>query len=170
MINVSVFGDGFVIYKTNKRLFNIEVIWENNMPYYLSYELDPNRKKQFKDIVIKSGKKLISEAMYIKTSYGYFHNIMDDNQNFYNLSKVASNIDFIAVASDGLSSFVNQNTNEQIDSRIIIEQMFSFKNITGEFLKRRVYRALKDFEKENIVPMDDVSVAIILNEERYGNL
>jgi DNA-directed RNA polymerase delta subunit len=63
------------------------------------------------------------------------------------------------VMSDGTESFVNRETGERIHYQQILNEFSSFKNTNGEFIKRRVGRAIEDLVKTNIYNTDDISVA-----------
>lgn len=64
-------------------------------------------------------------------------------------------IDFIAVFSDGVTQI------EGIDWKEAVKIFMAFKNTTGEFLKRRVIRGIKGFQKDGKGPFDDVSCAVV---------
>lgn len=73
----------------------------------------------------------------------------------------ADEVEFVAVTSDGVSSFGDIRCFE------VIQAFTAFRNFTGEFVKRRVMRSLDEYQKSNHVPSDDVSIATVYS--RYGH-
>jgi hypothetical protein len=73
----------------------------------------------------------------------------------------AEEVEFIAVVSDGVSSFGDIGCFE------VIQAFTAFRNYAGEFVKRRMMRALDEYQKSQHVPSDDVSMAVVY--ARYGH-
>jgi len=73
----------------------------------------------------------------------------------------AEEVEFVGVVSDGVSSFGDIRCFE------IVQAFTAFRNYAGEFVKRRVMRALDEYQKSQHVPSDDVSIAVVC--ARYGN-
>ena len=68
--------------------------------------------------------------------------------------------DIIAVVSDGINSFRNENGNiSYID---LVDEFIGFKNTIGEFAKRRINAFKRKCLKENITHSDDISIATII--------
>jgi hypothetical protein len=76
-------------------------------------------------------------------------------------------IEFIALASDGLQSFytVKEETTSKrmvpLAAADVIKELFCFKNYKGIFVKRRLHKFLKDIYKKQWQHQDDVSLAVI---------
>lgn len=162
IVDVLMFGDGFVIdIGENHEVTVSQIEYESNAPFYLSYR---NNNEKIKAYINGSlGKK--TNRHFILNSDGYL--VKDSGrmsiQNFEYpfIDKYKANEWFktILLASDGLSSFVRMDDSYHIPVHEVIAELVSFKSLTGEFLKRRMNRMLKDFAKDGIFPMDDVSVA-----------
>ena len=73
----------------------------------------------------------------------------------------ADEVEFIAVVSDGISSFGDIRCFE------VAQAICAFRNYAGEFVKRRMMRALDEYQKSSHVPSDDISMASVYT--RYGN-
>jgi len=162
MIRLIMAGDGIVIGKMKHRLqpdYTI-VSYEKEMPYYLSYALDKERNNEYDRIArridpnghtkgINNGNGIVYVPYWDLTVIDY---PIEDYQ-------------YIMVASDGLNSFYKQETGDKWPLDITIKSLGMFKSVTGEFLKRRIKRILKDYEKEGIYHYDDLSIGIIYNLE-----
>lgn len=64
-------------------------------------------------------------------------------------------IDAIAVFTDGVLRV------ENVDWKEVVLALLSFKTTAGQFVKRRLNRALKDFRCHGKGPMDDIAYAVI---------
>lgn len=67
---------------------------------------------------------------------------------------------YIGVASDGLSSYVRNNT-DVIPAKDVITSLAAIKNPAGEFLVRRFQKMDKEYMAQGFENQDDVSVALI---------
>lgn len=156
---VGVFGDGFVMhkYKNDPKVYIRKVGYENEAPYYLSYRLDKIRALDYKSAYGESSQKIVDnlEGSIVLSKYS------DASFFSFPLSTPALDLEFVAVSSDGLDSFVNMDSQEPIPAKEIIAKLCDFKVLKGEFVKRTFHKALRRMEKENIYPTDDVSLAVI---------
>lgn len=149
------YGDGTVIWKTNKndKLNFVNLSYESNAPYYLSYSLNAENKKRYFENY--GDKNLISVEVLSE----------EVNKNFYPYDKYIEfsfdeSTTMLALASDGLSSFEKDKAAVNIST--IIDPFFAFKNTNGEYLKRRVDKYLKQLNKEGYSHYDDISLATLL--------
>ncbi len=162
LVDVKIFGDGNLIFcYGNDETYHYELKYSNNAPFYLSYYFDIDRQNQYiaslTSVSIKSEKlyfnnKIEEEIKYFNDAFDYTFTIRDHQYK---------NLKYVCIASDGLSSFFNKSTGENIPIDRVVKDVIAFKNHTGEFVKRRMYKLMKDYEKEGIVNYDDVSVAAI---------
>lgn len=157
---VYAYGDGTVILKENNGDITVDSIsFSNNAPYYLSYKIDPIRDKIYyenKNSMFFSEKTNHSELC---TELAY-----DLPQSLaYSVEYYQS----IFVCSDGIESFIRKDPAERdlISVFDIIGPLSTFKNYKGEFLKRRVKRALKSFDDDGITHADDLSIGVYLRTE-----
>jgi hypothetical protein len=69
----------------------------------------------------------------------------------------------VAISSDGISKFLDIAGEEE---RIldVSRGIISFRNIRGDFAKRRVKRMIENYAETRIYHMDDISVGVFLNE------
>lgn len=131
-------GDGFSInYDFNTKKYDYECInYVNNAPEYPVYSIFPDLKTEWE--------KQFPNNKIIRTTLCY------DNVPY------VSNV--FLVSSDGLDSFVDDK-GDKIHHSIVISKILEFKNLNGEFLKRRMIAFRKECKKLGWKNLDDVSVA-----------
>jgi hypothetical protein len=149
-------GDG-CIFGRNKQ-GDIEVInleYTSGAPYYLMYGYDDKKRKQYveefpgvyrrsyyEDKWKQSNEYVISEK---ESCHPYYY--------FYPFDEY----DVVGVLSDGIHSFLlNQKEVPFID---ILKDILAFKGLTGEFVKRRMQKAIKSMQKQEISHYDDLSIS-----------
>ena len=158
-IIVYVYGDGFIIAlpKENKESRIIEIEFETNAPYYLSYLLNEERNRQYH--MEKGGSK------HIRRNYDTSLILKNNEPVIYKFS--ADEFQTVVLASDGLGFFADTANPERglLPAEDVIREFTAFKNFNGEFIKRRARRAIKTYQKIGMINMDDVSTAGIHMEE-----
>lgn len=167
-IRTLVYGDGVIVESSSGRMCLIEIKYLDNMPYYISYFT--NEKKQhlyeehFSDIYPRTKLVLVNNKLAAVSG--------EDYKELCNIPYVCNSdmgtIDWVLIASDGLNSFKNVKTGEAIPLRDVVEKFTNFKVKKGEFVKRTAKKALKELAKQNIYPMDDISLGCLLNRGNYG--
>lgn len=158
------YGDGCLLEFNNDAITLYEITYSNNAPYYLSYKIDDERRELYEEI---SPDKNISRIEISGT------NIHDNHtEGIFPLSahqmssRINENFGGILIASDGLSSFIdNSETIQQmLPKEKVSNDFISFKNTKGEFLKRRIKKQMKIYRGEKIDHYDDLSVGVFLKE------
>lgn len=138
-----------------ERIIEIEHIdFLANVPPYPVYLTDENLQRAF--VNYQGNTKRVMRW----TSKGEFEERMGGEPSHI-LVYPADEVEFVAVVSDGVSSFGDIGCFE------VIQAFTAFRNYTGEFVKRRMMRALDEYQKSQHVPSDDVSMAVVC--ARYGN-
>jgi serine/threonine protein phosphatase PrpC len=160
-INVLMCGDGhiFMLDKKGEIILNEKISYKNNAPYYLSYMLNKERDKIYRE---SQGDDFVTVELTYLHNDKTFCNIVN---NKWVVSHTINNIEFIIITSDGIDSFYNLRTAERIPSDEIIKEVIDFKSKNGEFVKRRIRRMLSDFESKDIYNSDDLSVASFMIKE-----
>lgn len=153
---IYMYGDGCIVLQTSdKKICVLEVEYTKNAPYYLAYMINPENKDLFhklgQDMIIKEMRN--GETTENKYAYDYGTKWVESVELFPR----------ILIASDGLASF--QKCIQPIDSNIIAKEFLEYKSTKGEFLKRRLKRAIKIYEGDDLHHMDDLSVGAFLSEE-----
>jgi len=160
-----VYGDGCIVFlKDNYPITIYNFSFEGNAPYYLTYRIDPERRKLYenfvKDLNGATQRQIITftdgrEYPFCRSTSLYNkENVLDCD-----IGKVFNGA---LLCSDGISSFVNFENAERVDVKHVAEHFTAFKNFNGEFIKRRIRRAMEDMSKNQIHNTDDVSVGGII--------
>lgn len=153
-ILIFAYGDGIIKYKFKFENFinSIEIDY-NNEPYYLSYDINySDGKLVYKNNFNKNFYTINSTYNNILVSY-----LIEIGKPYvFNFQK--NLLDFIVLSTDGMNTF--QNKSNQINPW---NDTLDFKNFTGEFLKRRMFRILKEYKKQDIDHYDDLGLGIIYN-------
>lgn len=159
-VTVRQTGDGVVAARLRKSgdLICYTTSFDNNMPFYLSYLLDPEGLKRY---YVECREKTL-------TGYGRTGDkweelsvvpmATDRAEVTQEFSFDKNDYDLVLIMSDGAESF--QRGSESVPLTEVIDQLFLMKNYEGEFLTRRCSRFLQKFCAENgWKHSDDFSVA-----------
>ena len=151
-IKILVYGDGIIGWKYKDQTEEVRVFFNiHNAPFYLMYndsdELIKKYKDQFgeeqgieiwKDGVFSIESKKVTDAVEYE---------VDFNQ-----------IESLFISSDGLESFEDNGT--IVDTKIIVEEVFSLKTFLGKFLHRRMGKIIKNIP----IHSDDISIGMLINK------
>jgi serine/threonine protein phosphatase PrpC len=161
-IHVYVYGDGYILTRDLEgNVGSMQLSFARNMPYYVSYWIDKSRRKNYAAITAddtavltiretQGGQECIRQADY------------DEPLVFpFNIDAFSA----VALASDGVYSFMSIEGQQKIPAHTVIEQLMAYKTTKGDFVKRRVRRMLKTYGIEGIYPTDDLAVATLLIDQ-----
>ncbi len=152
------YGDGVHIVKRkigDEKVIEIEQInYDAGVPAYPVYMTSPELKFAFDNYPGNT------TTLTRWSSQGRFEIITGGSPGYMRTYPI-EDVEFIAVASDGVFSFQGINCND------VCQALTAFKNKSGEFVKRRMIRAMQDYAKDGHAPYDDVSLASVYC--RYGN-
>lgn len=163
-VEVYTIGDGFIVAELNDGGFVIvEIEYDQNAPYYLSYVFDSARKEQF----MKLGqKKIVTVKTYSPTCVmegNYLSSSICDvavdhfSQYWFPFDKYKS----VSVFSDGLKTFIPTDASQQkLPLEQIVKELITFPVPNGEFIKRRGISFLKKHKDHAF--FDDFSMATIV--------
>lgn len=162
-----MFGDGVTVKtKEDKSMEVVLIEYLSGAPNYLSYNLDPIRKKGYFDLY--GLKKKIST--YLLEPNGIVTGLVikeDSEDTFYTENGSCIGYRNISLMSDGVLSFYQllnsgtSKTEEMIPLNNVLLQLLDFKGFQGEFVDRRLQKFRKDCEKINWFHADDLSLATI---------
>lgn len=161
--NIYIYGDGYVATRWQTGVDVTQIDFRpDNAPYYLSYELDPLRKKAYHDLKVSKIRTIIDATGGKKEEqYAYDAPIT----HLTNL-----NFDYtVLLASDGFGSFYRDDGPSQppilLTPDSIAPGFINFKGKKGSFLQRRASKELKQLNKNGIFHFDDLSIGAYINEE-----
>ncbi len=120
----------------------IEIQYPSGAPYYLSYELDRNRKKQY---LKEFGDELVVGEERRSASSG---------AAFYASFELGDEPVTAAILSDGIASFPTELSE-------VFPRFTEFKNVHGQFVQRRFRRAMRECKREALIAQDDLACAAI---------
>lgn len=149
-------GDGmFIAHRRDGKIEIIDIEFSENAPYYISYEIDKEKKNRWFE-QYPNNKKIVSK--YDPDNDFVFRT--DDEYPAFIHSEIfdCKKYDSVYIASDGLKSF-KDNTAKEISLRDVINKILDIKNYSGVFLQRAMTKMLRDFHAQGIAPYDDISIA-----------
>ncbi len=150
------FGDGNISVKTKDgKIIHHTINYEHNTPNYLSYNLDPTRKKGYID-------NFFGDGEIIEYNDGVFYHsqkITHSTELFWEFKN--EDIEMISVYSDGVETFMDEDFN-LLNADFVASELTNFKNTNGVFLERRAKSYLRKCKKNKIIHTDDISVATII--------
>ena len=155
---VFTIGDGFVVAQLHSGNYQIiEIEYDQNAPYYLAYDFNEGRKKEF----MKLGQKKIVTTKEYDLNGSSITEIIDkdDPVDFYsNLIFPYDTYKSVSVFSDGLKTFSSKD-DQKLPLEQIVKELITFPQTTGEFVKRRCTKFLKVHPEYSFV--DDFSMATL---------
>jgi len=162
-VAVYVQGDGaLAISYADGTLRLVEFVWRANKPFYLNYYLYPNALTQFEDECaaatvppfrrVTTVKAPGSEAVPAPTVESFTFQEAQDTR-VMRFKPREEGIVSMAVVTDGIAQWGSQA------SIAAAEECLAFKNSQGDFVKRRMRRALKTTQGAGHLPQDDIGIA-----------
>jgi hypothetical protein len=155
-------GDGVVIADYGIHKFVEKYEYPTNAPLYLSYYLKSARKlehkRQFGDCdSICTSYRVTSDSCEIlsKINYEWGHAFIKEYKT--------ENLKSISVCSDGINTY-SDNSNGPISMIAMAKEFTTYKIYTGEFVKRRMKKIRKEYDKLGINHFDDIFCATISKE------
>lgn len=169
-ILVEVSGDGVVAMRRKDGLLESwHFEYPDGYPGYLSYAQDDARMEHFKakhglrKVKQYMGANCVSEVVEHIDHYDLVEH--DPAGLVFTLDLDVNDYDFVAVFSDGVSSFQRETLPkrfEPVNVHEVLEQVMAIKGGVGEFVSRRCQKFLKGFCAENHWHHnDDFSMAAI---------
>ncbi len=160
-VSVHLYGDGCVIIQDHDgNLQAIQIEYAGNAPYYLSYLKDAGLETRYLE-------KLGRQTKIVKS---LSNNEVTSKRCDYNTSSIfdcnVAEFKALAVATDGLSSFVDVGAGQDRDLLEVAKEFMAFKNINGDFVKRRMRRALTTYRQQGIHNSDDIGFGAFIKDER----
>ena len=147
-VNIITSGDGFVIAKSDDGRISLwKIEYPSGAPFYFSYSLDLSRENRYRE-EFGMNREITRYLIGDETTE------MSADQDAFGFKLPKDNYEFVAVCSDGIDTF-------DMPVVEVVKELSSFKNYTGEFVKRRVRAFLKKCRKNNINHSDDISMAAI---------
>lgn len=158
---VTIFGDGYIAQRIDGALHVTKITFEKNCPFYMSYLLDDNRKKQ-----AKMQAAILEDIVFHPDGTSTNEQGMEIGEDFC-FKFADEKADFIAIMSDGMASFLKPDvtptgkTSFSPDPKEIFPDLLGFKNLQPGFVQRRAQRFLKGKASLGWQHFDDLSIGAI---------
>ncbi|MND12093.1 hypothetical protein D3C87_691920 [compost metagenome] len=149
-----IYGDGGITWKTDNA--DVEHMWveyPSGYPNYLSYQLDEGRKQAL-DAVSEKG----MVQSWIRLGKDAENIPMGIQEPTYVILPMEG-LQWLMVSSDGLDTFFDSEAGRGLGKEDVVTELSNVKGLHGEFVRRRVTRMLKQYQKQGISHGDDLSVA-----------
>lgn len=161
-VYVHLYGDGcLAARRADGEVVAIQVEYAGNAPYYLSYLLDRERLALYR---VVAGNPLAAQSV----SY------VDETGTTTRLERFDAPLVFsfsldtfpsVAVATDGLQSFVSASTSERLSVRDVAREMLEFDRSQDRFVQRRLHELLLEYSKQLVFNLDDLGIGIFTRTE-----
>jgi hypothetical protein len=167
-LKVKIYGDGVFSYRLKDDTIKIvKIEFANNAPYYLSYEISPERKKNYLEIF--GGKKTITvyTVTFGNTDIEYTEVAYNEKTEFeFDISTLKSFFLF----SDGVETFhqvIKTETYKFTKDIPVVDSVLEIMNCPtfGPFLEKKYTKLSEQHAKQGIFHSDDLSVAAFLFQE-----
>ena len=158
-IRAMVYGDGAILLRrADGETESIQIDFVHNAPFYLSYRLEESRIDNYRNYdprplrIVDSREAAQRPSLDFATPLEFRFNLAD-----YSV---------VAIASDGITQLYQAEKNQMLDLQGVIPSFLVLQNLTGEFIKRRALRALQQFAQHDVLPADDVSLAVFAQAQK----
>ncbi|EIJ41248.1 hypothetical protein BegalDRAFT_0328 [Beggiatoa alba B18LD] len=153
-VRIYVYGDGTILLKNQSdKIDYINIEFTHNAPYYLSYWLTEERQQEYASHELYP--LIIQDSRASQKENAIYHKPLIFE---FSLTEYPT----IAIASDGIGQCYNFSDGTRISLLDVATQLLAFKQVEGDFVKRRVKRALEQFAKQGIYAADDLSLAALV--------
>lgn len=169
---INLQGDGVIAIKDLwGDIYMSRIEWSDNMPFYPAYsenglegfisahggDLDAPRLKKEDVRRMRSGYDVELDIKNLSLREG-----ISGINMFLDPAKM-KDTEFVALFSDGIAQV------DGMDWKDAVCEFLAFKNVAGEFAKRRMIRGIKDAQKSGKGPIDDISCAVIRIENEKNS-
>ena len=155
-IEINVIGDGYIVAVFKNGNYSIyEIDYSDNAPYYITYMFNSARDLEYK--------KVVQVKNFNCTTYDKLGNLLNEtktvsNSPYENLFFPKDDYISVSLFSDGLKTLIpNDISADKIPLHEVVNQLITFPQPNGEFVKRKCLSFLKK-NKEHMF-YDDFSMA-----------
>lgn len=154
-VHVHLYGDGCIATRrADGGVAAIRVEYAENAPYYLSYLLDSERCALYREAI---GDPSIAQTVtYLNEAAVSARRERCDAPTVFDFS--LASFSTVAVATDGLDSFLNVETGERVDLLETVRAVLDFSDCEGAFVKDRLQKVLIEFGRRRLFNLDDIGL------------
>ncbi|MFO1372731.1 MAG: protein phosphatase 2C domain-containing protein [Candidatus Competibacteraceae bacterium] len=161
-VYVHLYGDGCIAAcRADGGIAAIQVSYAENAPYFLSYLLDRERWALYREAV---GDSLKAQSIEYFNETGVTTRLERfDAPTMFSFS--LTSFPTVAVTTDGLHSFVNAETGEQMELLAVAREVLDFSSLNGDFVKRQLRKVLVEYSRQLVFNLDDLSVGAFVRTD-----
>lgn len=154
-VRVHLYGDGCLAARNAEGgVATIRVEYAENAPYYLSYLLDSERWAFYQEAI---GEPATAQSIHYQSDTGE-----STRQERFDAPAVfefdLAAFPVVAVATDGLDSFVEAETGAGLDLRTVAREMLDFTPLEDAFVQRRLRQTLNQYARRQVFNKDDIGL------------
>lgn len=159
---VHLYGDGCIaVRRADGEVAAIQVEYAENAPYYLSYLLDSERCALYREVI---GDPAVARTVRYLNETGVTTRLEAfDSPTVFGFSLAV--LPVVAVATDGLSSFVNAETRERLDVLPVARDLLDFSDLRDDFVGRRLRQVLADYGRQRVFNVDDIGLGAFVGKD-----
>lgn len=152
-VHVHLYGDGCIITRSVAgAVAAIQVEYAENAPYYLSYLLDAERGALYREAI--GDARTGQNVRYLHDGGVTLRQEPFDAPTVFSFN--LTTFPTVAVATDGLHSFMNMDTGERVELLEVARRLLDFPNLNAGFVKRRTHEVLAEYGRKRVVNLDDL--------------
>ncbi len=146
-VHVHLYGDGCIITRSVAgAVAAIQVEYAENAPYYLSYLLDAERGALYREAI--GDARTGQNVRYLHDGGVTLRQEPFDAPTVFSFN--LTTFPTVAVATDGLHSFMNMDTGERVELLEVARQLLDFPNFDAGFVKRRTHEVLAEYGRKRV--------------------
>ena len=157
---VHVYGDGCLVLRdVQERLTAIRIEYAENAPYYLTYLLDQERQAIYREAI---GKPRSAQRIHqhSEAALSQFQTYPFDHPAVFNFD--LTEFPLIALATDGLDSFMTAETGERLPLLDVARPILDFSEHEGAFVQSHLYETLISFARRRTFNIDDIGLGVFV--------
>lgn len=158
VIHTIQYGDGYIVHKQPNKTVMDYYQYPFNAPFYHHYTAKYDYEQRYlanfgdQNMIASGGDETVLNHVKDAGSHHCVYYIDNSDLGLHTIS----------LLSDGVDTFFQGN--DRIELNSVLDDILSFKNTTGEFVKRKLKMYLHKNAKNNIQHYDDISLATIAFE------
>lgn len=152
-VHIHLYGDGCIaVRRADGGIATLQIEYAENAPYYLSYLLHPQRWQFYQEAI--GDPALAQSVSYWNEAGETTRREPFDTPSVFSFDLVAFPV--VAIATDGLDSFVDAETSQKLDLLTVAREMLDFRNLDGAFVQRRLRETLIEYAQRRVFCCDDI--------------
>ena len=154
-----LYGDGCIaVRRVAGAMSVVQIEYAENAPYYLSYLLDPERWAFYREAI---GDPATAQSVR------YLGETGESTRREHFAAPTVFSFDLatfpvVAVATDGLASFMNVATGERGAVLDVARTLLDFHDPNDDFVKLRLHEVLIEYGRQRLFNLDDLGLGVFV--------